>query len=324
MALDRKTIFFVKLGFSIAAFALAIYVLDWRHIWDAASQLTVAAMLLVLLVILSEFPFLAWRWHVIVREESSAPAQYHVECYFIAAFLGAFTPGHVGADAYRFLSLRGEGVRSGAALTMLLRERLLGLVGYLLFLAIAALIALQIDKAIPAEGRGFLLLCAVLSSLGVAATIFGRYIVYLLRLLSLGRMHRYVADFLRLVDRAFQFRHPRDAAKLLSLTMIGDVNQWVLAFYIVARVIGIEISFFLIGAIIIIVELVRLIPVTVQGIGVREGAFAAMFAIVGQDPTTGFLICTVCFVLLNVATLIVGIAGYGLALANRTRCRADP
>src|SRR5262245_46013928 len=82
MALDRKTIFFVKLGFGIAAFALAVYVLDWRHIWDAAGQLTVAAMLVVLLVILSEFPFLAWRWHVIVREESSAPAQYHVECYF--------------------------------------------------------------------------------------------------------------------------------------------------------------------------------------------------------------------------------------------------
>jgi uncharacterized protein (TIRG00374 family) len=324
MTFDRRTMFFAKLAFGIFAFALAIYVLDWREIWNAAGQLNALAVLLVLVVILSEFPFLAWRWHLIAREESPAPAKRHIETYFIAAFLGMFTPGHVGTDAYRFVSLRGEGVRASSILTMLLRERLLGLVGYLLFLAFAALIAWQVDRAVPADGRTFLLLCAVLSGLGVAVIIGGRYIVYLLRLISRGRVHRYIREGLKLIDRAFHFRRARDAAALIGLTMMGDVNQWVLSFYIVALVIGVDISFFLIGAIVIIVELVRLIPVTVQGLGVREAAFAATFAIVGHDPATGFLISTVCFVLLNVATLIVGLTGYALAFGNRKSADANP
>jgi glycosyltransferase 2 family protein len=315
MAVDKKM--FAKVGLGIVAFAAVINVLDWRAIWDVAGQLTIAAVLLVLIIILSEFPFLAWRWHLIVREESSEPARRHFETYFIAAYLGAFTPGHVGTDAYRFVSMRTQGVRTSPIFAMLLRERLLGLVGYLLFLTMAAFIALQLDEHIPAEGRGFLLLCAVMSSLGVAVIIGGRYVVYLLRLISIRRIQGYLSGMLEPIDRAFRFRRLPEAAILLGLTIIGDVNLWVLAFYIVALAIGVDISFFLVGVIVIIVELVRLIPLTIQGIGVREAAFAGLFAVVGQDPAAGFVISTVCFVLLNVASLIVGLAGYALAFSNR-------
>jgi len=44
-------------------------------------------------------------------------------------------------------------------------------------------------------------------------------------------------------------------------------------FYIGVLAIGDDISYFLVGAIVMIVELVRVIPLMVQGIGVRETAF---------------------------------------------------
>ena len=317
MIFDRKKMFFLKLGLGIAAFAAVINLLDWNAIGDAAQQLTISSVLLVLVCILSEFPFLAWRWHLIVREESSRPARRHFETYFIAAYLGAFTPGHLGTDAYRLVSMRSHGVRTSPILAMLLHERLLGLLGYLLFLAIAASIAVQIDERIPAEGRSFLLLCAVLSSLGVAAIIGARYIVCSLRAITVRRKKSYVSEIIELSDRAFRLRELPEAAKLLGLTIIGDVSVWVLAFYIAALAIGVDISYFLIGAIVMIVELMRLIPLTVQGIGVREAAFSALFGLVGQDPATGFVISTLCFVLLNVATLMIGLVGYVLTFSSR-------
>src|SRR5262245_25955968 len=75
MILDPKKIFFLKLGLGIGAFAAVINLLDWHAIWDVARQLTLFSMVLVLISILSEFPFLAWRWHLIVRDESSRPAR---------------------------------------------------------------------------------------------------------------------------------------------------------------------------------------------------------------------------------------------------------
>jgi hypothetical protein len=113
-----------------------------------------------------------------------------------------FTPGHVGVDA-SFLSLRSDGMRTSPILTMLLRERLRGLVDYLLFLAIAALIALQIEAEVPEDGRGFLLLTAVLSGVGCAVVPGARYIVYLLRLASFGQVNHHVGNFLELVTVCF-------------------------------------------------------------------------------------------------------------------------
>jgi len=317
MKLDGKALFFAKLALGIAAFAAAIYMIDWRDVWSAVGRLSVAGVLLAQVVVLFEFPFLSLRWHLIVREANPQPARRHVETYLIAVFLGMFTPGQVGTDAYRFVALRGEGVRTRSILTILLRERLLGLTGYLLFLSIAALLAWRIETSIPAEGSKLLLASAALAFLGIAGIFGGRYVVYLLRLISLGRLHRYVRDFLKLVDRASRFRSLREAAQLLGLSILGGVIPWVLTFYIVAQLTGVYVGFFLIGAIVIIVELVRLIPLTVQGLGVREAAFAAVFAMVGHDAAAGFVICAVCFVLLNVAALIVGLVGYGLAIGHR-------
>jgi hypothetical protein len=113
--------------------------------------------------------------------------------------------------------MRTKGVRTSPIVVILLRERLLGLV---LFLTIAAFIALQIDERLPAEGKEFLLLCAVMSSLGLA-TIIGA--VYLLRLISVRGVHGRLSDILKLIDRGFCFRGVPEAAKLLGLTMIGDV-----------------------------------------------------------------------------------------------------
>lgn len=324
MKLDGKALFFAKLALGIAAFAAAIYMIDWRDVWSAVGRLSVSGVLLAQVIVLFEFPFLAWRWHLIVRAASPLPARRHIETYLIAVFLGMFTPGQVGTDAYRFVALRGEGVRTRSILTLLLRERLLGLVGYLLVLSIAAPLAWGIEAGIPAEGNKFLLACAALAALGLAGIFAGRYVVYLLRLIGPGRLHRYVRDFLKLVDRASRFRSWREAAQLLGLSIFGGVVPWILTFYIVARLTGVQVGFFLIGAVVVIVELVRLIPLTVQGLGVREAAFAAVFVMVGHDAAAGFVICAVCFVLLNVATLIVGLVGYGLAFGNRGMALAPP
>lgn len=313
--------FYAKLVLGFAAFALAIYFLDWRAIRHAAEQLSLAGVLFVLLLILVEFPLLAWRWHLIVGRAGATPARRHIEMYFIGGFLGLFTPGQLGGDAYRLVLLRREGVRTRLALTLLLRERLLGLSSYLLFLSVATVIALSTAVGIPAEGHALLLLCAALSSIGIVALFSGRYVVYLLRLLSLGRTGRHMRDALKLVHRAFQFRSASEVARLLGISLVGAAT-WVMAYYVVARLIGVQIGFFLLGAIVIIVELIRLVPVTVQGLGVREAAFASIFAIIGQDAATGFVICAVCYLLLNVAALIGGLTGYGLAFLDQKATKA--
>jgi uncharacterized membrane protein YbhN (UPF0104 family) len=317
MKLDGKALFLAKLALGIIAFAAAIYLIDWRQVWSAVGRLSISGLLLAQVAVMFEFPFLSWRWHLIVRAANPVPARRHIETYLIALFLGIVTPGQVGTDAYRFVVLRGEGVRTRPTLTLLLRERLVGLASYLLFLLVGAPLACWTEVGIPAEGSRFLLAGAGLAACGLAGIFGGRYLIRLLRLTRAGRLNRYVRDFLKLVDRASRFRSPGEAAQLLALSVFGALIPWIASFYIVAQLTGIQVGFFLIGAVVVVVELVRLIPLTIQGLGVREAVFAAVFAMVGHDPASGFVICAVCFVLLNLAVLLVGLVGYGLAFGNR-------
>lgn len=273
---------------------------------------------------------MAWRWHLILGRAGAIPVRRQVEMYFIAGFIGLFTPGQLGGDAYRAFLLRREGVRTRLALTLLLRERLLGLSGYLLFLVVAAGIGLSTEIGIKAEGRELLLLCAVLSGIGIVALLGGRYIVYLIRLLLMrllrsGRAHRHVRDMLKLLHRAFRFRSSAETVWLLGISLIG-VAAWVAAYDVTARLVGVEIGFFLLGAVVVIVELIRLVPITVQGFGVREAAFATIFATIGQDAAAGFVICAVCYLLLNVVTVVAGLIGYGLAFFDQAAAKvaAEP
>ena len=94
----------------------------------------------------------------------------------------------------------------------------------------------------------------------------------MLRAISICRIQCYVREFLNLSDRVFRFGYLPEAAKLLGPHHYRRY-QYVgakLGFYIAALAVDVDVSYLLIGAIVVIVELVRLIPLTVQGIGVRE------------------------------------------------------
>jgi hypothetical protein len=55
-----------------------------------------------------------------------------------------------------------------------------------------------------------------------------------------------------------------------------------------------------------IIEIVRLIPLTVQGIGVREGLFIALFGALGVTNSEAALLATLIYMLLSLNGLIGG------------------
>ena len=83
---------------------------------------------------------------------------------------------------------------------------------------------------------------------------------------------------------------------------------WILAVHVIA----IDLNVITLGVIVVLVELVRLVPVTIQGIGVREVAFAYFAGIVGESPESGFVLGTVSYLALTFSILISGAVGWCL------------
>jgi hypothetical protein len=63
------------------------------------------------------------------------------------------------------------------------------------------------------------------------------------------------------------------------------------------------------GIVVVLAELIRLLPVSVQGIGLREGAYAYVFTLVGASGEAGFALAAVGYLALTVAILLMGVIG---------------
>jgi hypothetical protein len=87
-------------------------------------------------------------------------------------------------------------------------------------------------------------------------------------------------------------------SRLVGLSLLG-VYVWVLTVQMVAHHLGLQVSWLLLGMIVVLVELIRLVPISVQGIGVREGAYAYLFAMIGESSENGFLVGTISYLALR-------------------------
>ena len=96
---------------------------------------------------------------------------------------------------------------------------------------------------------------------------------------------------------------------VLFLSLVGAAG-WCVMVLLIATDFGIHIQVPAILMICTTAELVRLVPLTVQGIGVREGTFAMAFVLVGQSAESGFAVGAVAYLLVSLADILIGFIGW--------------
>jgi hypothetical protein len=86
---------------------------------------------------------------------------------------------------------------------------------------------------------------------------------------------------------------------------------WLCAVSAVAATAGGTLPFLLLWLIAVLADIARWMPLSLQGIGVREAAFATMFLFFGANSAQGFVIGATAYLLLTAAMVMAG----GLAVA---------
>jgi uncharacterized membrane protein YbhN (UPF0104 family) len=277
---------------SIALLGLALTLLDWPSLANSTQKLTPGMFVVaVLLACLSGLPLIA-RWHGLTAAESG---WYRSSArYLYANLLASVSPGNIGGDVYRFFAFRTE-ERNGAALVALLvRERLLGLASMLTGLLTGAL-AMQVTSVDPQQW--LVRSMALGAAAGLAALMLLSPIVERVPVAEPWRAHL----------RAALGITARDAA-LLGWSLAA-LALWLMAVHFVATRLGLEIPWAVLLVVVTTVELVRFIPVTIQGIGLREAAFATLCGAFGYAHETGFVVGAVAYLALSVALVATGALG---------------
>lgn len=223
-------------------------------------------VLAVLMYVASQF-VASIRWRLLLQGRLSLRRLFPL--YLLGSFFSRFLPGTVGGDAvkaYYLYKETGEGTR---ALSSVFMDRYIGYI-ILMSMGLAAFpFGLRhfrgswIEWLLPAIIAGFILLSII---------FFG---------LRLGKGIRLLGDFYGYFDSYRKQKGVMARAALLSALIQGAT---VLSVYVLALGLGQSIPlvpFFIFVPIIITLSS---LPVSISGVGIREGAFVFLFGSIGVRP----------------------------------------
>ncbi len=259
----------VKVLVSVGLISLLLYNVDWMLLSSSLHSLDWVVILAVVGIFALQFPVSTLKWQYSLRLHGlSYPFLYLQKILCIGFFFNNFLPSTIGGDAYRILkTVPEEGYKSRAVSAVLL-ERIIGL---LALLAIGFVGAMYLLNSAPNP----LVLSYVVAGIAAVAVLM---IIVLLHKLGMFRRIAARISHLKAVDILLHnIGHiQRNPGMLFKVIMVSIVFQLlaVLAIGLLFENLGVGGGYAQYALIAAVVGLASVAPVSINGIGVVEGAFA--------------------------------------------------
>ena len=233
-------------------------------------------LLAALLLQLTSTTVASVRWYLIMsRIGFKQPFFFFLKSYFKGTFFNQGLPTSIGGDGVRILDCsRAEGSAEDAFYGVFI-DRIIGLAG-LLLLNIGALVLnrslLPSTLYIPL----MIILCALAG---------GLILLFFLRKFRFITTGRYLGFLGRLSERYFQvYASVASMATQLGLSIITHMLAMT-AFFMLGQGVGLEFSLQVYLVLVPPVILLTILPISLAGWGVREGAMVGFFLLVGADKS---------------------------------------
>lgn len=296
----------LRIVIGAALIAILIWRLDISKIFDNIRSIEKVYLLYALVPYLLFIVISAWRWQVLLDyKEFSIPFGRTLIIYFIATFFNNFLPTTIGGDVMRVLYSMKE--RRADALATVLVDRILGFVGLFVFALFAVLYLFVIKRQtefLPFTVGG-LIIIIVITYLFFSERAYNRFspIVQKIRVFKIGerlnRLHEAATDF----SSAW--------STITTCVILSIVIQALLAigpfFVMKGMLMNNEVNILPFFIYIPIINIISMIPISFNALGVREYFYVLLFSRVGFTAETSVVISLVAFFLYFVLSLVGGI-----------------
>ncbi|MGB5306404.1 MAG: lysylphosphatidylglycerol synthase transmembrane domain-containing protein [Gammaproteobacteria bacterium] len=278
----RKTmaIFLLKASVTAACLWWLARYFDFEQVRTALAGIN--PLLLIIAIALHFLSFLAggMRWWLLFRHLHGTITFRQVwPSYYLGVFYNNLLPSVYGGDLARTARLYASGFGGSALVSSAFVDRLLGLAAVVSMGALALLFA-------PAEFENRL-----------AIGVFGMSMLALLPMAGIAILPRWT----RQLDAGFGSRWPRLHAVLscfpryrsapgLMLTAFGlsvlSQLTWVLVLVLLAPGLGVHLPVLQLVVVLMLVSLVSSLPISLGGLGAREGAMMSLLLPLGVDAAS--------------------------------------
>lgn len=252
--------------------------LVWRMITSAPLWVILSAISMMVLALLIG----SLRWWVLLRHTAELIRYTQVlPSYYLGVFFNNILPTTMGGDIVRTLHLSFRGMSTKALVGSAIIDRTVGLFTIL----VIGLVSIGLSSELVLE-RGDRLMLAGVATTGMAGIwlLFSTRFLNLIQHLATAYQHARVRKFL--LETA-QLCHSYISARGKLLAAVGLTvlmqSAVIVTYYILGKTVGITLSLLTYAGIIPLVFLAGAVPISLGGIGVREGALVGLLVTIGID-----------------------------------------
>lgn len=298
------------IGRGLLTIAIIAYVLrgfDVEAARIALRRFSLFAIQGTLLLIAIDRGIMFWRWMILIRKVSTAPTRDLARIFFVSSFLGSFLPSGIGGDAARAFQVGRQTGQVGVAIASVVVDRWMGLLAVGLSGCAGVLVSLA---AVPDELRELTVVLTLLLIIGGVATLYADRIVD--RVLPAPGNGGWLTHAVRRLSFSLaQYRQfPRDLWFVGALSMVVQAIRITLA-WTIGTGLGITLPFSYYWLFMPLNILIILLPLSLGGFGLPQGAMVWTLGPLGVAPTEAFLL-SLLFVLAGVIGNLPGAWLYAL------------
>jgi len=254
----------------------------------------------------------AYRWQILARAQGDdVPLLFLAKSYLVGTFFNIFLPTRFGGDVVRIWdgSKYSKSLVKSSAIVLV--ERSTGIICLFLFALAASLFRLDMARQVPVIWAALLL-----GFLGLAAValffcpFFGRRLEHLPEKGILKTTKQKIIAFRTTIilykEKRKEFARATAWAVCLQLNVI-------LYYFLIGRALHISIPLLDYFVFIPLVLLIQIIPITINGLGLRELSYVKIFNFYGITPETAisFSIIEIVF------GLVVGLVGGAIYISRK-------
>ncbi len=294
----------IRLLVTASIFVLILHSIDVHEIWKILHQANLALLVVALFMQFGSTTVSAYRWQLIMHNMNFGQSfSFYWRSYFKAMFFNQGLPTSIGGDALRVIDVAGHGFSKWDTLYGVILDRITGLAALMLLNLIAYLFN---PSLLPVQ---IYYLTLLLMTIGLLVFL----VINRLRRLQWLDAYPKLAILKKIserLDQAFLTHRILLLASSLLIPLLAMIG-----FFVTGWALGLRYDLTTYFVIVPPAILLTVIPVSLAGWGVREGALVAFFSFIGADKATVLTMS----ILYGLTLIIVSLPGFLIYLGGRQR-----
>ena len=309
MLKKKSFIIALKTFISISLLTFLLVNIEWDKVLNNLKNANILLLVIASLLNLTERFELTFKWNLLIRVRNifiKFGRLFLINA--IGSFLGIFLPSSLGTDVVRGYYLVKDNSQKSVSISSVFVDRVLGMFSLLTFGVVSVFFAGDLIDKFNIKSYVIILFLVVV----VAFYLFQKdeAVNFLHNLLKRIKHKKIVDNVINLHNSILEYKkHPKTLLLAFIVTLLVQVTR-VLTYYVIALAFGIHFPIVYFFLFVPLIMLVMMIPISIGGLGVKEGTFVAFFTLIGMSVNDAVIISFMNSFLDILNTLILGGGGY--------------